>query len=62
VPAENFPSLVFKARENYDKRVLISVEVDGREKFFTTANDMAYLRYYPLDNDHTQSISIKCTL
>lgn len=57
-----FPSVTFRVRENYGKRILISVEVDGREKFFTTGNDRAYLRYYPLDNDHTQSISISCSL
>ena len=31
---DEFPKLTFIARENYDKNVLIGLEIDGKEQFF----------------------------
>ena len=59
---EAFPSLTFKSRENYDNKVFISLEIEGKQQFFVLGQQTASLAYYPFENDHTQKIIVTCNL
>ena len=58
----SLPSLSFRARENRNNMVIISVEKDGQQLFFSGGQDKAYLAYYPDLNYKLKRIDISCSL
>lgn len=58
----SLPELTFRARENRDSMIIISVEKDGQELFFSGGQDKAYLAYYPDLSYKLKRIDISCTL